>query len=225
MGFFRLTSIIAVTSLLTFYITFAATKKHYTALDLSANTCVDEVVPLAVFSTASIPLSSPDQFVLADNKTSATNETSPATQITHKAADVEALVKARDAQQQQINILRQFTSEKNSKSLIEESNLRYEAEVVDYQWAAKEENKLLSIFTDTAALGSYIPTQMSCRSVTCKITIPSQDEVGADKAYRALWQVLASENPDSNYSITSFPNKEKGELVVYISSQGNSIFQ
>lgn len=224
MGNFKFVSIIATTAILTFYTTFTVTKNHYIAPNLSADTCADDVAPLVVFPSVSAPLSL-DQSVLAENETTATNEISQAAQVIHKTADVEALVKARDAQQQQINILRHFASEKNSKSLIEESNLRYEAELIDYQWAATEENKLLSIFADTAALDSYIPTQMSCRSVTCKITIPSQDDASADKAYRALWQVLASNNPDSNYSITYFPNPEKGEFVVYISSQGNSIFQ
>jgi hypothetical protein len=224
MGNFKFVGIIAITATLTFYITFTVTKNHYIAPNLSVNTCEDDVIPLAVFPPASAPLS-PDQSVVVENKTASTNEISPAVQVIHQTADIEALVKARDAQQQQINILRQFASEKNSQSLIEESNLRYEAELVDYQWAATEENKLLSIFADTTALDSYIPTHMSCRSVTCKITIPSQDDASADKAYRALWQVLASNNPDSNYSITYFPNPEKGEFVVYISSQGNSIFQ
>lgn len=228
MDFFKIASIIAVTVMLTFFITFTATKKHYATQELSVHACTDEATPLAATlaiepHTLTQPSSHPP--VVAENKNVIVNKVVSVVPQEQKVVDMDALIMEREAQRQHIDTFRKFAAADHKKPLVDEADLRYEAEAIDYQWAAVQEDKLFSAFADSASLAAYVPSHMSCRSATCKITIPSQDDASADATYHAVWQSLINQNPISNDTITYFRNPEKGEVVMYISSQGNTIFQ
>jgi hypothetical protein len=228
MGFSKIASMIAVTVMLTVFITFTATKKYLATQESSAHTCADEATSLAASlivepHALAQPVSHPP--VIAEDKNLIANQVVAAVPQAQKVADMDALIKEREAQQQHIDAFRKFVAADHKKPVVDEVNLRYEAEAVDYQWAAVQEGKLLSVFADSESLASYVPSHMSCRSATCKITIPSQDDASADAAYHAVWQSLIKQNPVSNDTITYFRNQEKGEVVMYISTQEKSIFQ
>jgi hypothetical protein len=224
MEFFKIASVIAMTVMLTFFITFTATKKHYATQELSVQACTDEAASFAIEPYAlAQPSSQPP--VVTENKNVIVNKVVSAVPQEQKVGDMDALIMDREAQRQHIDTFRKFAAADHKKPLVDEANLRYEAEAIDYQWAAVQEDKLFSAFADSASLAAYVPSHMSCRSATCKITIPSQDDVSAEEAYRMVWQSLINQNSISNDTITYFRNPEKGEVVMYISSQGNTIFQ
>ena len=226
MDFLKLTSMIAATAVLTFCITFIATKNHYSAKDMSVGLCPDSAVPPATVGNSFRQPSLKNSTVVSrENEGSGINQTSSVPQLTQTSENIEAVVREREKQQQQINVFRQFTAADHKQPLIDEANHRYEAEAVDYNWASAQEDKLLSTFTNSSALDSYIPSHMSCRSSTCKIIIPSQDDTNAANAYRAVLQTLVGSTSESNKTVTYFRDPEKAEVVMYISAQGNSIFQ
>lgn len=228
MGFFKITGIIAVTVALTFYITFTATKKYFSTQEISVHSCTGEAASLVSSHAVEPPaLTQPISHlpVVAEDKKVIANNVVVTAPQEQKVIDMDALIKEREAQQQHIDALRKFVAADHKKPVVDEANLRYEAEAIDYQWSAVQEGKLLSSFADSASLAAYVPSHMSCRSTTCKIIIPSQDDASADAAYHAVWQTLINQNPVSNDTITYFRDAEKGEVVMYISSQGNTIFQ
>lgn len=229
MGFFKITGIIAVTVLLTFFITFTATKKYYATQESSAHACTDEIAyltpSLVVAPQALTQPSSPPTVVATERKNVSDNKVVATAPQEQKVVDIDALIKEREAQQQHIDAFRKFVTADHKKPLMDEVDFRYEAETIDYQWAVVQEDKLFSAFADSASLAAYIPSHMSCRSATCKIIIPSQDDASADAAYHAVWQSLINQNSTSNDTISYFRNAEKGEVVMYISSQGSTIFQ
>lgn len=224
MGFVKITSIIFATVILTVFITFTATKKYYSTQALSAGVCADPIASSPAISSnitkaASSPLNA------AENKNIIVNKVASVDSPEQKTVDVNALLKERDAQQQHINSFREFVAADHKKPVIEEANLRFEAETIDYQWAAEHEDKLFSVFADTASLADYVPSHMSCRSATCKIVIPAQDDLSAEDAYRLVWQSLIHQNSNPNNTITYFRNPEKGEVVMYLSTREKFIFQ
>ena len=200
-------------------ITFVATRNYYSAQSLPIDTCIDNTITLsAISNSVAQPSQNTPEIIVSASQQLTADKTSLSQQ---KNQNIDELVKAREQQQQHIDSFRKFAAAEHKQPLIEEANHRYEAEVVDYQWAAAQEDKLLSVFTESPSLSSYAPTQMSCRSSTCKFIIPSQDDTTADEAYQAVRQTLA----DQVNSITYFRNPDKGEVVMYISAQGNSIFK
>ncbi|HEX7764202.1 MAG TPA: hypothetical protein VF433_11405, partial [Cellvibrio sp.] len=165
MGSFKIAGIIAVTVLLTFFITFAATKKYFTEQELSVHSCADEAASLAAALIAephslTQPISHPP--IVAENKSVTVSTVVATAPQEQKILDMDALIKEREAQQQHIDALRKFVATDHKKPLLDEANHRYEAETVDYQWAAVQEDKLLSAFTDSSSLAAYVPSHMSC---------------------------------------------------------------
>ena len=224
MGFVKITSIIFASVILAVFITFTATKKYYSTQALPVSHCADPIAPPSAISPE-LKRSASISSVVAENKKITVDSAVPTDSLGPKVVDVNALLKEREAQQQHINSFREFVAADHKKPVIEEANLRFEAEAIDYQWAAVQEDKLLSAFADTASLSTYVPSHMSCRSATCKIVIPAQDDVSSEDAYRSVWQSLIHQNSTSNNTITYFRNAEKGEVVMYISTREKSIFQ
>lgn len=225
MGILKLTGLVVIVIASTAYVTFVATRDYYLTSSRSADSRPDSSASFAVTSAYSIG-TSPAPSLIAVSKTedgATKNNSSAPLQSESRIGDVERAVKQREAQQQQINNFRQFVVTEHQRPLIEEAGLRYETEPVNYQWASTREDKLLSTFIDTPALESFIPSHMSCRSMTCKVTVPVQDINSATTAYQAVLQALMSQ--EANQSVTYFSDSAKGEVVMYISQQDQTIFK
>lgn len=221
----KIITTVSLTAILTCSLTYIATKKYYGEIALQENLCPPVALDLDPSESQVSPSASPE--IIAEMKApmvgtkaeekisgslqqpTATNEKNP-----------EDLIKAYELQQQHIESFKKFVNEDHKKPLIEAANDRYQAEAVNAEWALEQENNLFLIFSNSQELRAYIPNHMSCRSSTCKITIPVQDEVGANEAYRAAWRVLS----EKGNTVTNFPNLEKGETVLYVSQQGSNIF-
>lgn len=227
MGFLKLTGLVIGVAVLASYLTFITTKDYYSENNRLGSLCPDSSASLEIASPSSFEKFSvhPAIVVTSSSDEVPKNNSLVSAQPKQQLENIENLVRQREAQQQQIDSFRKFVTAAHKKSLIEETDLRYEAEPVNYQWSSTQEDKLLSAFISSPALESFTPTHMSCRSSTCKITIPVQDDNNAEEAYHSVWQALVSDNQNANQAITYFRDSAKGEVVVYISAQENSMFK
>jgi hypothetical protein len=226
MGFVKLAGLVLVVAAAASYATFVATRDYYLTNGQPADLGSDSSAPLAItpaYSVEKFPAPAPIAVTKSEEGEVKNNSPLPSSQPEQRIGDIERVVKQREAQQQQINNFREFVATEHKRPLIEEAGVRYETEPVNYQWAATQEDKLLSTFTGTSALQSFIPSHMSCRSATCKVTIPAQDDNSAAVAYQAVLQAFA--NQQVNQSVTYFSDPAKGEVVMYISPEGQTFFQ
>ncbi len=213
----KIITIILLTAIVTGYFTFTATKNYVANSEQLAHECVPVAQDIA---SPDLPTVIREPEVVAEmheQKMAVDNAAKP---LVTSHANIESAVNAHEEQRKQIEAFRNFVNAEHKKPLIEEASDRYHAEAVNVEWATRQESSLLSVFSNSEELRDYIPSQMSCRSSTCKIIIPVQDEAGANEAYSAAWRALS---PMGN-TVTHFSNPEKAETVLYVSQQGKGIF-
>jgi hypothetical protein len=128
-----------------------------------------------------------------------------------------------EKQKKQIDQVRQFSENHggSSPSLVLQD--RYDAEPVDYGWAAQRETELLDLFGAAEGLDYAVPESLSCKSRNCQVVVPVSGERQASSVYGAFRKAVAQNSSDSESPVVSyFSGPDNNELIMYVSRNGSS---
>lgn len=129
-------------------------------------------------------------------------------------------------QESHINRLRSFSDGVAKDELSDNVSSQYQAERVDFEWAAQEESRLSSLFDNSGALSDYYPESISCRSSNCEIVVPLQSMDDESEVYQLVHEELIADDEEySQSTITSISNNQRGTVSLYLSkNHENTLF-
>jgi hypothetical protein len=126
-------------------------------------------------------------------------------------------------QQQEIEQIRKFSESHDPASYNQILQNKYDAEEIDYSWAANREAELLNLFGTEKGLDYAVPTSLSCKSSNCQVKVPVSGQQQASLIYRAFLEAVIKNSGDSERPIISyFPEPDGNELILYVSRNGSS---
>lgn len=126
-------------------------------------------------------------------------------------------------QQKEIEQIRKFSGSHDPASYNRVLQERYDAEAIDYSWAANREAVLLNLFGTEEGLGYAVPTSLSCKSSNCQVIVPVSGEQQASSIYKAFREAVVKNIGDSERPLISyFPDSDGNELILYVSRNGSS---
>ncbi|MEN0039091.1 MAG: hypothetical protein AAGC78_18580 [Cellvibrio sp.] len=101
-----------------------------------------------------------------------------------------------------------------------EMQRRFEAEPIDQQWAEKQEQEYLSLFTENKELAGVAFRDSQCRSKQCAISIGITD---IEQANQLVEKVSSALQAQKKYSlIVAAPDPQQGVTKLYIGKDAQS---
>lgn len=143
-----------------------------------------------------------------------------------KTETVDRIRKTLVAQQKHIRSLQNFAQSNKDKSIIEQTQRNYEAEEINYDWAFRKEDSLLSLFNTHKELTSFSPLDVSCKSKNCQLILAAETEEQAQTIYQSFLAAVIKNQSHSEQTVSYFTHPGDGHLVMYVSeSERSNLFE
>lgn len=131
------------------------------------------------------------------------------------AEDVENHFKMKEQMSAHIQKIQEAGSLESFNTQLEQE---FEAEEVDYEWAAEQETKLSELVYSSNDLEQYAIDSIECKSSRCKINLPATDTTQANEISERFIQTIASDgelaknirvivSPDGKGGVNFFVNQ------------------
>ncbi|MGD8176287.1 hypothetical protein [Marinimicrobium sp. ARAG 43.8] len=128
-------------------------------------------------------------------------------------------------QEKKISIFREFLENSKHQSPSEIVSDQYQKEPIDYDWAQEQRTMIMGIIEGAEnSLSNVTPLNVNCRSKNCQIVVADNGDGSNNKLFDDFTKSAESiySESDSSFLSTYFYDHNRGELVIYLSEEGDS---
>lgn len=116
----------------------------------------------------------------------------------------------------------QRVSADNSVGYVKDLAAKFDAEVVDTQWASDYESRLYSLFGSDGLSGSVVPQSIACKSRRCQIKVAIGDIEHANQVMQSFSAAINNNQLSIDKSmVVSAPDVNEGVVSLYLARDVN----